>query len=271
LSATALLDPAPAGHDVRQPSTEALFRRLRRSGDSGAQDALVARFLPLARKLARRYYGGGEPLEDLVQVASLGLLKAVQRYDHTRGTSFSSYAVPTITGELKRYFRDHSWDLHVPRGMRERALAVKQAIRDVSGRTGRTPTTRELAEYLELDDREVLDAQSAYQAFDTASLDAPLAGQDDGEQESRLETIGSVDEDFALADTRMTLDHAMEKLPHQERRVLHMRYVEDRTQSDIATRIGVSQMQVSRILRRTVQRLQRSVEPSVTPAGALSV
>src|SRR5438270_14019291 len=138
-----LLGPAPLGLEAKSAtrSNRALFRRFRRTRDPRLREVLVKRFLPLARKLARRYYGGGEPLDDLVQVASLGLVKAVERYDERRGVSFPSYAVPTITGELKRYFRDHAWAVHVPRGMRERALEVDRSIRELSSKTGRTPST----------------------------------------------------------------------------------------------------------------------------------
>ena len=247
-------------------STAALFRRMRKTGDPHAREALIRRFLPLARKLARRYHGGGEPLEDLVQVANLGLVKAVQRYDDERGVSFSSFAVPTITGELKRYFRDNAWSAHVPRGMRERALQVNTAIKRFVEKRGRTPTTGELARQLELDEQEVLDAQVAYVAFDAVSLDAPVAGEDSDPQ-PRLETLGSADSGFGLAEERVTVGNALRKLPPQERTVLHMRFVEDRTQSDIAKRIGVSQMQVSRIIGRTLERLRITVDRKPSEAG----
>jgi RNA polymerase sigma-B factor len=223
---------------------------------------LIRRFLPLARKLARRYYGGGEPLEDLVQVASLGLVKAVERYDERRGVSFSSYAVPTITGELKRYFRDHTWSVHVPRGMRERALDVNRAARDISGQTGRQPSATDIATKLELDEQEVVEARQAYAAFDALSLDAPALNTDGPDPQPRAETLGAEDERFELAEERLTIGEAVRTLPKQERLILSMRYGEGRTQSDIAARIGVSQMQVSRLLRRTLERLQRTVEQS---------
>jgi RNA polymerase sigma-B factor len=246
----------------RTRSTRVLFRRLRSTGDPRAREALVRRFLPLARKLARRYYSGGEPLDDLVQVASLGLVKAIERFDETRGVSFSSYAVPTITGELRRYFRDSVWPLHVPRGMQERALAVHRARLELADDAGRAPTVAELAARLELDEQGVLDGLRAYEAFDTVSLDAPASAEDEPEPRPRLETIGAADPGFELTEERLTVDAVLQRLPLKERRVLHMRYVEDRTQSDIAARIGVSQMQVSRILTRTLDRLQRTVELS---------
>jgi RNA polymerase sigma-B factor len=248
------------------PSTPALFQRLSRTGDPRALQSLVKRFLPLARKLARRYHGGGEPLEDLVQVANVGLVKALQRYDSERGVSFSSYAVPTITGELKRHFRDNAWAVHVPRSARERAVRVHGAIRSLSERTGRTPTDREIARHLELEQDEVRDARLAYGAFDAASLDAPVS-EDDADPGPRAETIGAIDERYDLVEDRVMIARALRRLPVQYRRVLHMRFVEDRTQSDIARRIGVSQMQVSRILRRTFERLHSTATADRRPGS----
>jgi RNA polymerase sigma-B factor len=227
---------------------------------------LVSRFLPLARDLARRYYSGGEPLDDLVQVASLGLVKAVERYDETRGVSFTSYAVPTITGELRRHFRDHVWPVHVPRGMQERALSVNKASRQASERTGRTPTACELSKRMGLTEPEVLDAQQAYAAFDTLSLDAPGPGGDDLEPRPRVETIGSVDGGYERVEDRLAIETAVRRLPVRERRALRMRFVEERTQTDIAARLGVSQMQVSRILRAVLGRLRQTLERSMPRA-----
>lgn len=244
-----------------------MFRRFRRTQDPQALDSLVRRYLPLARSLARRYYAGGEPLEDLEQVASLGLVKAVQRYDERRGVSFSSYAVPTIVGELKRYYRDHVWAVHVPRGIQERALAVNRAARELSERTGRSPTVGELGARLQLDEQDVLDALEAYLGFDAVSLDAPAHADEDPEPQPRSETIGSPDAGYERADERLTVNAAVRKLGPRERRILRMRVIEDRTQADIAARIGVSQMQVSRLLRRTLDRLQQAVECEPTLAG----
>lgn len=250
-------------HNPRMPSalsTPALFRRVRRTGDVTARNQLIARFLPLARKLARRYHGSGEPFEDLMQVASVGLVKAVDRFDDRRGVAFTTYAVPTITGELKRYFRDSSWAVHVPRGTRDRALRVHSTIRQVSETTGEQPTTEELAQRLDLAEDEVVDALGALGAFDAVSLDGPTFGAADGDPKARSELIGTVDADFELAEERITLGAALQKLPARDRRVLHMRFVEDKTQSDIAAHIGVSQMQVSRILKRTLNRLRLSLD-----------
>jgi RNA polymerase sigma-B factor len=245
---------APA-EDIQQ-----LFERLRRDGDDRARDELVSRFLPLARRLAARYHGAGESFDDLMQVASLGLVKAVDRFDHERGVSFTTYAVPTIAGELKRHFRDNSWAVHVPRGMRDRALKVHATIKEISEDTGERPPSGELAERLDLSERQVDDAIGALGAFDAISLDGPAYGGSEPDVQSRGETLGAVDGHFELAEDRATLQEAMKQIPSRDRRVLQMRFLEDRTQSDIAAHIGVSQMQVSRILRRALERLRQAIE-----------
>jgi RNA polymerase sigma-B factor len=221
-----------------------------------SRESLVERFLPLARKLARRYHYGVEPLDDLVQVASLGLVKAAGRYDETRGVPFGAYAVQNIIGELRRHFRDHAWALHVPRGAKDNALAVNRAIRDAAERTGQTPSASELADRLGMSEQEILDARQAWLALETDSLDGPVRGPDESEPQLLLDTVGAVDEGYDLADQRLTIEAAWQKLPVRERRVLHMRFVEDQMQRDIAARIGVSQMQVSRMLRGAIERLQ---------------
>jgi RNA polymerase sigma-B factor len=239
--------------------TEALFYRWQKLHDRAARDELVERFLPLARKLARRYNVGHEPFDDLLQVASLGLVKAVDRFDCSRGNAFSSFAVPTILGELKRYFRDHGWAVHVPRGAQERAVKVEEAQQQLSSRSGRAPTVPELAEYLELSIEDVLEALETARAHHATSLDAP---HDDGEGESArlVDTFGAEDPQLGTADARITLGVAAAQLSGRERQVLALRFVEDLTQTQIAAHIGVSQMQVSRILRRSIARLTELTE-----------
>src|SRR5438270_6803269 len=232
-----------------------LFRRWCRHRDRAARDELVKRFLPLALKQARRYRGAQEPYDDLHQVASLGLVKAIERFDIDRGTAFSSFAVPTILGELKRYFRDLGWSVHVPRGAQERALKVEEAQQKLSSKTGRPPSVPELAEYLELSIEDVLEALETAGAHHTASLDAP---RDDGEDESGTlaDAFGQVDERFDIVEDKVTIATAARHLGARERRVLLLRFVEDMTQSQIAAMIGVSQMQVSRLLRRALEQLR---------------
>src|SRR3989440_6005772 len=231
-----------------------LFHRWRRSADRAARDELIARYLPLARKLARRYLTSSEPYEDLVQVASLGLVKAVERFDPDRGFAFTSFAVPTIVGELKRYFRDTGWAIHVDRGAQERARKINEARQAISARTGRPPRVDELAQYLELSEEEVLDGLQVAEAYGTVSLDAPMAGE---EEASRLEAIGDEDQRLGLVDDQTTIFAAAKHLPQREREILYLRFGEDLTQSEIAERVGVSQMQVSRLLRRSLERLRQ--------------
>jgi RNA polymerase sigma-B factor len=216
--------------------------------------------MPLARKLAHRYRGAHEPYDDLLQVASLGLLKAIERFDLDRGTAFSSFAVPTILGELKRYFRDLGWSVHVPRGAQERALKVEEAQQKLSARSGRPPTVTELAEYLELSVEEVLEALETAEAHHSVSLDAPQI-DDDGSSSTLGSSFGEEDSRFELVDDGLSIATAAKQLPVHERRVLHLRFVQDLTQTQIAERIGVSQMQVSRILRHALGRLQELVDP----------
>jgi RNA polymerase sigma-B factor len=233
-----------------------LFNRWYQYHDVRARDALIERFLPLARKLARRYAASNEPYDDLVQVASLGLVKAVERFDPGRGFAFTSFAVPTIVGELKRYFRDSAWALHVDRSAQELARKIADARREVSLQQGRSPTVRELAEYLECSEEEVLDGLQTGEAYDTLSLDAPRGGGDDDEADNRLDALGSEDVRLDLVDDQATVFAAAQRLPERERRILYLRFGEDLTQAEIARRIGVSQMQVSRLLRKSVQRLR---------------
>lgn len=240
---------------VALADSPALFDRWRADRDRDARNELTQRFLPLAHKLARRYLRSSEPYEDLAQVAMLGLVKAVERFDPERGYAFTSFAVPTILGELKRYFRDSGWALHVDRGAQERARRVTAAQQAIGARGG-VATVSELAQYLELSEEEVLDGLQTAEAYDTVSLDAPSRGNDEDGLLSRLETIGEHDEALERVDEAATVFAAAKHLPARERMVLHLRFAEDLPQTEIAKRIGVSQMQVSRLLRRSLVRLR---------------
>ncbi len=238
----------------------ALFGRWRRYRDLAARNELIRRFLPLAHKLARRYARSSEPYEDLAQVASLGLVKAVERFDPGRGYAFSSFAVPTILGELKRYFRDSGWALHVDRGAQERARNVTAAQAAISARSG-VPTVGELAQYLELSEEEVLDGLQTAEAYDAISLDASPPGSDGDGPLTRLEGIGECDRALEQVDEAATIFAAARHLPERERTVLYLRFGEDLPQTEIAKRVGVSQMQVSRLLRRSLARLRELTGP----------
>ena len=224
-------------------------------GDTSAREALVRRFMPLARSLARRYDRSSEPFDDLLQVASLGLLKALDRFDPHLGHPFPSFAVPTILGEMRRYFRDTGWSVHVPRGAQERALKVRDAQERLANERGRAPTVNQLSQYLELDAEEVLDALQAIQAYDAVSLDAPRPGVGDDDV-AYGDTMGRDDERYELVELDATITAVLEHVPARERLILRMRFVEDLTQTEIAAQVGISQMQVSRLLRRSLDQLR---------------
>jgi RNA polymerase sigma-B factor len=232
-----------------------LFARWQRQDDRGARETLVQRFMPLARSLARRYDRSSEPFDDLLQVASVGLLKALDRFDPSRGHSFPSFAVPTILGEMRRYFRDCGWSVHVPRGDQERALKIRDAQEALTNEHGHAPTVNQLAVYLELDTEQVIDALQATQAYESLSLDAPRPGAED-EAMTFGDAIGLEDERFELIELDATIVAALKHIPARERAMLYMRFVEDLTQTEIADRVGISQMQVSRLLRRSLNQLR---------------
>jgi RNA polymerase sigma-B factor len=228
--------------------------------DSDARDELVRRFIPFARKLALRYAHSREPLDDLVQVACMGLLKALQRFEPGRGKKFTAYAAPTILGELKRHFRDKGWTVHVPRDVQERALAVSRQTARLSAKAGRSPTVDELAGALECTLEQVVEAIDAAHNYRPASLDAPIASDAD-DYSPLAETLGVEDSGFELAEERQALAAGWARLNRTERQVLGLRLVHELTQREISQRIGCSQMHVSRLLRRSMIRLDAAVTP----------
>lgn len=213
---------------------------------------MVERHLGLAHHLARRYADRGEPLEDLVQVASLGLLKAIDRFDASRGTSFTTFAVPTILGELRRHFRDRGWAVHVPRDLKEAVLRVEAAL---ARHGGRSPTPAQLARETGLDVETVLDALEASGAHRALSLDAPTGGAEE-ERPAIVDTLGGDDDELSRARDRATLEVLAAGLDEREREILRLRFVEDLTQSEIGERVGVSQMHVSRLIRTSLNRMR---------------
>jgi len=240
---------------------DALLAAFAERPDPQLREALVERYLPLARSIARRYAHGTEPLDDLVQVASVGLLKALDRYNPDRGVAFSSYAVPTIAGELRRYFRDRTWAVRPPRGLQERALAVEKSTAELTNRLGRSPTVRQIGQALELEDEEVLEAMEALRAGHATSLSAPRGSDDEGDQ-TLGETLGSEEQGFALAEHRVVYEQLANTLTARERRVVELRFGEDLTQEEIGKRVGVSQMQVSRVLRQALAKLEAQARSS---------
>jgi RNA polymerase sigma-B factor len=245
---------AATGGPEREAEDRELFVRLR-AGDTGARDQLAQRFLPLARQLARRYQRADEPLDDLVQVASLGLIKAIDRFDPAREVAFSSYAVPTILGELKRHFRDRTWSVRVPRDLQELALRVDKAVGTLSRELRRQPSVPEIAEAVGANEEQVLEALEAAGAYRATSFDAPRSSDDDA-GDSLGDAYGGEESGFGLAEDRATLERLMAAITPREREVLRLRFVEDLTQAEIGARIGVSQMQVSRLIRQSLARLR---------------
>lgn len=267
--------PAPdaaAERAARAREDRRLLERLHRHGDGAARDALVERFLPLARQLARRYQHGGEQLDDLVQVASLGLLKAIDRFDPARETAFSSFAVPTILGELKRHFRDKGWSVRVPRDLQELAVRVDRVTDQLARELGRAPTLAEVAERTSSTEEQVLEAREAAGAYRAVSLDRPRDDDDEGEG-SMGATMGTEDPGFGVAEDAATVQRLMRVLSEREREVLRLRFAEDLTQSEIGARVGVSQMHVSRLIRQAVAQLRLEAaaesETGEAPAGGV--
>jgi RNA polymerase sigma-B factor len=252
-------------HDADRAREERLlFARFAQTRDPALRDSLVERYLPLARQLARRYQRPDEPLDDLMQVASLGLVKAVDRFDSSRDVAFSSYAVPTILGEIKRHFRDRTWAVRVPRDLQELALKVDRLVGDLTRELHRQPSVPELAERLEVSQEQVLEALEAAGAYRATSFDAPR-GAEAEPGETLADSVGGPEDGYLRAEERATLDRLMLSITPREREVLRLRFEEDLTQAEIGERIGVSQMQVSRLIRQAVGRLRLAARTEQRP------
>jgi RNA polymerase sigma-B factor len=244
----------PSTRESRSAVDRRLFVRYHEHGDLRARDELCERFMPLARQLARRYDRGTGALDDLLQVAALGLLKAIDRFEVDRGLAFSSFAVPTILGELRRHFRDTSWAVHVPRGLQERIAQVGEATERLSKERGSSPTPVEIAADLGISSEAVIEALEAATAQSAMSLDVPRGPDDEGD--SLLSAVGAEDESFARLGYLDAIAPAIRALSERDRTVLQLRFGEDLKQSEIAERLGISQMHVSRLMRRAITRLQ---------------
>jgi RNA polymerase sigma-B factor len=229
----------------------ALLERYLERRDPVDRELLVERFLPLARALARRYQRAGEPFDDLFQVACLGLVKAIDRFDPGRDVAFSSYAVPTMVGEIKRYLRDRTWSVRVPRGLQELALRVDKNVVELFSDLHRQPTVAQIAHAATATEEQVLEALQASVAHRATSLQTPRAGEDEAG-----DTLASTERGFGLAEDRATLAKLLRAVTPREREVLRLRFEEDLTQREIGQRIGVSQMQASRIMRHSIARLR---------------
>ncbi|HUH81053.1 MAG TPA: SigB/SigF/SigG family RNA polymerase sigma factor [Solirubrobacteraceae bacterium] len=238
-----------------EPSLQ-LFRRSLK-GDRVARDTLVMRFMPLARRLAMRYARSSVALEDLIQVANVALLKAVDRFDPTRGVTFEAFAIPTILGELRRFFRDTSWAVHVPRADQERSRKIREAIAQLSHVNGRSPSVQQLSEYLELSEEDVLEGLQVLEAYSETSLDAPA--NDDPEAATIALTLGREDVGYELVEDGIVVERAVAALKPREQRMIELRFVHELSQAEIGERLGLSQMQVSRLLRASLTKLRRLI------------
>jgi RNA polymerase sigma-B factor len=238
-----------------------------RMGDASARDRLVEQYLPLVRKIASRYSGRGEPLEDLIQVGSIGLVLAIERFDVDRGVKFTTYAVPTIVGEIQRHFRDRAWAVHVPRRMKELSLKLTRAIESQTADLGRSPTIAELAEGTGLQPEEVVEALETYHAYSTRSLSQPL-GLGESDEGTVEDLFGGPDPGYDEVEHGALLESGLSALDERERTIVELRFFEGLTQSEIAARIGISQMHVSRLLRRSLAVMRGRLDDAVTERGS---
>jgi RNA polymerase sigma-B factor len=247
--------------DLMERQVDALLRSYHRDGDREARDRALVELMPLVRALASRYAGRGEPLEDLVQVGALGLIKAVDRFDVDRGVEFSSYAVPTIVGEIRRHFRDKAWAMHVPRRLKELSVRLSRVLDELTTELGRSPTIAELAAATGVEEEDVIDALDSANAYSTRSLHAPF---DDGEETSLADKLGEDDAGFAEVEDGSLVAAGLDALDERERRIVELRFFEEKTQSQIAAEVGISQMHVSRLLRSALATMRGRIEEVAT-------
>jgi RNA polymerase sigma-B factor len=239
--------------------TRRLLLRYHKHGDQGARERVIQEQLPLAEFLARKFSGRGEPVDDLVQVASVGLIKAVDRFDVDRQIEFSTYATPNILGEIKRYFRDKGWAMRVPRGLQELRQSAKEVIRDETVKTGRSPSLQELAETLDADVEGVAEALTLGRAYNTASLNAPVS-HDEPDGDTIMDLQADDNAPIEGLEEKILLQEAIGGLKDQQQQILKLRFNEGKTQTEIADHIGVSQMHVSRLLRRALADLRGELD-----------
>ncbi|MEQ6900079.1 RNA polymerase sigma factor SigF [Nocardioides sp. YIM 152588] len=264
-TSTAAGEGPPTTADRTRARSAELFAELRdadatEAEQESAREALVHLHLPLVEHCARRFRNRGEPHEDLVQVGTIGLIKSVDRFDTDRGVEFSTYATPTIIGEIKRYFRDKGWAIRVPRRLQELRLQITGATAELTQSLGRSPTPRELADSIGCSVEEIIEGLESSNAYATLSLDAS-EDSEDGAGQTMLDAIGMDDEALEQVELRESIKPLLERLPAREKKILLLRFFKNMTQSQIAEEIGVSQMHVSRLLTRTLAQLRQSLEP----------
>ncbi len=246
----------------RLDTDRSIYELFERREEPAVRDELIENYIPLAESLARRYQHSGQPIDDLVQVASIGLVKAVDRFDPSRGVTFESYAIPTILGELKRYHRDQGWSVRMPRRLQEHTLLIKDAVPALSQELGRSPTIKEIADHAQLSEEEVLEAMDAQDAYASISLDAPI--DDDSDSATLSDRLSTDAEEYDTAEEWAEFEPHLRALPERERQIIILRFFRDWTQSQIAEELGISQMHVSRLLSQTLQKL-REVVAGVEP------
>lgn len=246
--------------------TRELFRRFKEEGDMDAREKLVMSHLNLVRFIANKFKNRGEPIDDLIQVGYLGLLKAIDRFDPSRGLEFTTFATPTIMGEIKRHFRDKGWSVRVPRRLQELSAKVNQATDTLTSQLQRSPTIAEIADYLDATVDEVLEAMESSSAYSSVSLEAP-SGADDDDTPSVIDRYATEDSDLAFTDDRIIIEEALANFSPRERDVIEMRFLKGMTQIEIAEKLGISQVQVSRLLRRTLKKIQDKIDPEGVMTG----
>jgi RNA polymerase sigma-B factor len=243
-----------------QKTDRDLLLRYHERGDLEARERLIEQYLPLVRSLARRYSYRGEQLEDLVQVGCIGLIKAIDRFDVDRGVELTTYATPNIIGEIKRHFRDKGWSVRVPRGLQELNVRLSHLVEELTVQLERSPTIAELAKAASVEEEEVLEALESGQAYTTLSLSAPSGGGgDDGSDLDPLESLGEIEHEYEVSEDRAVLAPGFRALDDRERRILHLRFFEGLTQSQIAQQVGISQMHVSRLIRRSLEKIRNEI------------
>lgn len=240
--------------------TKELFRRYKEEGDEDARNQLIVNHLNLVRFLASKFKNRGEPLEDLVQVGTIGLIKAIDRFDPSRGLEFTTYATPTIMGEIKRHFRDKGWSVRVPRRLQELSAKVNQATDELTNELQRPPSVEEIAQHIGASVDDVLEAMESSSAYSSVPLEAGGNDSDD-DTPAVIDHYASVDQNLAASDDRMVLEDAIKEFSPREQEVIRMRFVDGLTQVEIANKLGISQVQVSRLLRRTLKKVQEKIDP----------
>ncbi|HMB17816.1 MAG TPA: SigB/SigF/SigG family RNA polymerase sigma factor [Gaiellaceae bacterium] len=235
-----------------------LLRRYHEDGDLQARDQLIERYMSLVRSLARRYAYRGEQLDDLVQIGAIGLIKAIDRFNLERGVELTTYATPNIIGEIKRHFRDKGWAVRVPRGLQELNVQVSKLVEHLTVQHGRSPTIAELAEAAGVEEEDVLEALESGRAYSSVSLSSGGAPDEEGEVDP-LESLGSEDHEYEVSEDRAVLAPGFKVLDERERRILHLRFFSGLTQSEIAEQVGISQMHVSRLIRRSLEKIREEI------------